>query len=41
VSSISSKPIDNTHKSGWFLIIIAFPHHPRIWAITNSSKRIS
>lgn len=41
VSSISSNPIDSTHRRGWLRIIIALPHHPNIWATTNSSKRVS
>lgn len=41
LTSINSNPIDNTHKRGWLRIIIALPHHPKIWAGTNSSKSVS
>lgn len=41
LTSISSNPIDSTHKRGWLRIIIALPHHPKIWARTNSSNNVS
>ncbi len=40
-TSITSKPMESTHKSGKLRTIMAFPHHPRICAITNSSNNVS
>lgn len=41
LTSINSNPMDKTHKRGWLRIMMAFPHHPMIWAKTNSSNSVS
>ena len=40
-TSINSKPTDKTQSKGWFRIIIALPHHPRMCARKNSSNIVS
>jgi hypothetical protein len=40
-TSINSKPMESTHRSGKLRTIMAFPHHPRVCAITNSSNSVS
>jgi hypothetical protein len=40
-TSINSKPMESTHRSGKLRTMMAFPHHPRVCAITNSSNSVS